>query len=378
MTKTDVLPNILMIAASEQDANLYYATRFIAPDSFAFCRIRGKKYLLMSDLEVDRARSQARVDHVLSTSRLATDYRKKYDKRPSYLDLIEEFLKGHEVKELLVPGNFPVEYLDPLRKRGFTIDYKSDPFFEERTVKSPEEIRAIEKAIRHTEDAVGKAIHAIRKSAIKKGKLYSGGELLTCERLKKIINVSLMENDCIAAHSIVSCGIDCVDPHNEGSGTVYANQSIIMDIFPRDSHSRYFADFTRTVVRGRASDKLKKMYAAVKEGQEIAFKSIREGSDGSKTHATIQARFDELGFKTGMMNGRMQGFFHGTGHGLGLEIHEAPRVSLGKDILKAGHVVTVEPGLYYEDAGGVRLEDVVVVTKTGCKNLTRFPKVLEV
>ena len=377
MTKTNGPKNILMIAASEHDANLYYATRFIAPDSFAFCRIHGKSYVLMSDLEVDRARAQARADHVLSTSRLAADYRKKYDKRPTYLDLIEEFLKSHSVKELLVPGNFPAEYLDPLRKRGFTVDYKSDPFFEERTVKTPEEIRAIEKALRHTEEAVGKAVQTIRKSVIKKGKVYSAGGLLTCERLKKIINVSLMEHDCIAAHSIVSCGMDCVDPHNEGSGTVYANQSIIMDIFPRDSHSRYFADFTRTVVRGRASDQLKKMYAAVKEGQEIAFKSIREGADGSKIHAAIQTRFDELGFKTGVMNGRMQGFFHGTGHGLGLEIHEPPRVSLGKDILKEGQVVTVEPGLYYEDAGGVRLEDVVVVTKTGCRNLTRFPKILE-
>jgi len=158
---------------------------------------------------------------------------------------------------------------------------------------------------------------------------------------------------------------------------LYANQSIIMDIFPRDSQSRYFADLTRTVVRGKASPKLKKMFEAVKEGQQIAFKSIRDGTDGSMIHTAIQNRFEALGFKTGVQNGRMQGFFHGTGHGLGLEIHEPPRISLGKDILKTGQVVTVEPGLYYEDAGGIRLEDDVVVTKTGCFNLTRLPKILE-
>jgi len=151
-----------------------------------------------------------------------------------------------------------------------------------------------------------------------------------------------------------------------------------MDIFPRDSKSRYFADFTRTVVRGKASKKLRAMYKAVDEGQKIGFKMIRAGVDGGKVHAAIHSRFKELGFHTGIKNGRMQGFFHGTGHGLGLDIHEAPRVSPGRNILKTGHVVTVEPGLYYEGIGGVRLEDVVVVTKTGCRNLTKFPKYLEV
>jgi Xaa-Pro aminopeptidase len=141
--------------------------------------------------------------------------------------------------------------------------------------------------------------------------------------------------------------------------------------------SRYYADLSRTVVRGKASPKLKRMFAAVKEGQETAFRMIRAGADGSLIHQAIQRRFNELGFPTGEINGRMQGFFHGTGHGVGLEIHEPPRISVGRDILKAGQVVTVEPGLYYEDAGGVRLEDMVVVTGKGCRILNRLPKILE-
>lgn len=370
--------NILIIAASEQDANLYYATRFIAPDPFAFAQVGGKKYLFMSDLEVDRAKSQAKVDHILSLRDLSRAYEKKHQKKPRYPDLLEDFLKSKGAADLLVPGNFPIEHLDPLRKRGFRIEYKPDPFFEERTVKTKEEIRAITKALRFTEQAVRRAVQTVKKSVIRRGKLYLNGEVLTSEAVKKIINVSLMENNCIASHSIVACGIDGVDPHNEGSGPLYANRSIIMDIFPRDSESRYFADLTRTVVRGKASPKLKKMFEAVVEGQKIAFRQIREGADGSKIHSHIQNYFEKLGFKTGVQGGRMQGFFHGTGHGLGLEIHEAPRISPGKNILKAGQVVTVEPGLYYEDAGGVRLEDDVVVTKTGCVNLARLPKILEV
>ena len=132
------------------------------------------------------------------------------------------------------------------------------------------------------------------------------------------------------------------------------------------------------MVRGKASPELKKVYAAVREAQSIAFKMIRHGIAAKKIHAAIQDRFTHLGFKTGSKDGRMQGFFHSTGHGLGLNIHESPRIGPGDDILKAGQVVTVEPGLYYKGVGGVRLEDVVVVTKKGCKNLTKFPRQLEI
>lgn len=378
MKKTKNHQNILIVAASEHDANLYYATRFIAPDPFVFFSIRGAKHLLMSDLEVDRAKHQADVDQVHSTSKLAQAYRKKTGERASYIDLISDFAKQRRVRQLLVPSNFPISFADPLRKRGFRVEYKGNPFFERRTVKNPKEIQAITGAIRHVETAVGLAIQTLKKSVTRRGKLFYCGEKLTSESIKKIINVSLMENDCIASHSIVSCGAHAVDPHDEGSGPLYANQSIIMDIFPRDSKSRYFADFTRTVVRGKATPKLKRMYQAVREGQEIAFRSVRAGADGNAIHQAITKRFEELGFKTGVQNGRMQGFFHGTGHGLGLDIHEEPSISGRRDILRAGHVVTVEPGLYYADAGGVRLEDVVVVTATGCRNLTRFPKFLEI
>lgn len=370
--------NILFIAASEQDANLYYATRFIAPDEFIFAQINGKKILLMSDLEVDRARDQAEVDEVVSLSKLRADYEKKNGQKPLYLDLIDFFFKSRGANHFLVAGNFPLEYADALRKRNYTLEVRPEPFFEERTVKTNKEIVYIQQAIRHTEAAVGEAIKVLKKSIIKRGKLYFNGSTLTSEKIKQVINVHLMQNGLIGAHSIVACAHHAVDPHNQGSGPIFANESLIMDIFPRDSESRYFADFTRTVVRGKAKPKLKKMYDAVYGGQEIAFRDLKAGVDASAVHSKIHKYFESLGFKTGISNGRMQGFFHGTGHGLGLDIHEAPRFGGVSQVLKPGHVITVEPGLYYEDAGGVRLEDVVVITKTGCKNLTRFPKVLEI
>jgi Xaa-Pro aminopeptidase len=188
----------------------------------------------------------------------------------------------------------------------------------------------------------------------------------------------MMERDCVAQHTIIAPGVQAVDPHNEGSGPLRANEPIVMDVFPQHATSRYFADITRTVVKGKASPKVRKMFDAVKAGQEIAYRMIKDGVDGAAVHAAILDSFERQGFTTGEQGGRMQGFFHGTGHGVGLEIHEPPRVSQKADSLKAGMVVTVEPGLYYLDAGGMRLEDMVVVRRDHCEVLTKAPKILEV
>lgn len=370
--------NLLIIDSSEKNADLYYATKFTAPDAFVFARIRGKKYLLVSDLEIDRAKKEARVDKVFSTARLAAEYKQKHKKACSFAELILYFLKKHKVKSVLVPGDFPVRYYEPLQRAGLRVCYKNGLFFEGRLIKTQAEIAAITRALRATEKAAGEAIKVLKRSVIRKDKLYFRGKILTSEILKKVIHRTLLENGCAGEHTIVSCGGQSIDPHHRGSGPLEAHQPIVMDIFPRDERTLYYADFTRTVVRGKASPRLKKMYAAVKEAQNIAFGMIRNGIASKKIHKAIQARFTQLGFKTGVQGGRMQGFFHSTGHGLGLEIHEPPRVSVGNDVLKKGQVITVEPGLYYKSAGGVRLEDVAVVTKKGCINLTKFQRKLEI
>lgn len=369
---------ILIIAASERDSNLYYATQFLAPDPFIFTEIRGRKILLMNELELDRAREQASVHEVIPTSKIVGKLRKSGVKSITAAEMVHFLLKERGVNQLLVPADFPIEYADALRRKGYHIRHKEDPFYEKRLIKSKKEVEAITQTQRQTERAVGEAIRILKKAKIKGRYLIYRGKRLTSEDIKQVINVTLMESGCIAAHTIVSCGKQCVDPHNQGSGPLFAHESIIMDVFPHSSESRYFADMTRTVVCGKASEKLKKMYRAVRAGQDIAFNQIRDGADGQRIHDAIFSYFEQLGFRTGEIGGRMQGFFHGTGHGVGLDIHEPPRISRGRNILHAGEVVTVEPGLYYLDAGGVRIEDMVLITKTGCTNLTKFPKILEI
>jgi Xaa-Pro aminopeptidase len=373
---------ILIIAASEVDSNLYYAARFLAPDPFIFFWERmngeaGEKFLLMSDLEIDRAKSESSVDRVLSYSLYEERAQKKGIERPSLVDVLDQALSERGLRALLVPGTFPLEYADRLREKGYLLQTKPEPFFEERAVKSPRELEHIRETQRHTEEAVHAAMDILRRSEIRGELIYFEGKTLTSEAIKQVINLRLMEKDCVAQHTIVSCGDDACDPHNQGSGPLKAHLPIIFDVFPRSSRTRYFADMSRTVVKGRASDSQKELYRTVLDGQEIAFRGIRDGASGREIHGAISRLFEERGFKTGMMNGRMQGFFHGTGHGLGLDIHEPPRISKVDWTLKKGEIVTVEPGLYYPGVGAVRIEDMVLVGEKDCTNLTSFPKELE-
>ena len=367
----------LFVAASEQDSNLYYATKFIAPDSFIYMEIKGERLLVMSDLEMDRARAQASVDRVLSYSELEQKAKAQGIKDPTTVDIVHVVLKEFKIRRLLVPANFPFIHATRLQELGYSLKPKRDPFYEQRVVKTADEIRHIEAAQRATEEAVAAAFETVRRSTIEGGWLHLDGEVLTSERIKKLINVKLMERDCVAQHTIVVGGEQACDPHNEGSGPLPAGRSIIFDVFPRSATSRYFADMSRTVVRGAPTPDLKRLYQTVKDAQEEAIEKVKDGADGMKIHQGICARFDKAGYKTGVVNGRMQGYFHGTGHGVGLDIHEAPRISRTGSLLQEGHVVTVEPGLYYPGLGAVRIEDMVLVTKDGCRNLTDFPKLFE-
>jgi Xaa-Pro aminopeptidase len=364
----------LFIAASEQDSNLYYATKFMAPDPFIYLEIKGERVLVMSDLEMDRAKAQAQVDRVLSYSEVEGKAKAKGIKAPTTVDIVHMVLKEFKIRQLLVPADFPFIHATRLQELGYSLKPKRDPFYEQRVVKTAEEVRHIEEAQRATEDAVA-AVHAmLRRAEIKGEQLWLDRAPVTSEGIKQRINVALMERGCIAQHTIVAGGEQACDPHNEGSGPLPAHRSIIFDVFPRSATTRYFADMSRTVVRGTPSPELVKLYQTVKDAQEEAITKIKDGADGMKIHQGICARFEKAGYKTGMVNGRMQGYFHGTGHGVGLDIHEAPRISRTGSLLQEGHVVTVEPGLYYPGLGAVRIEDMVLVTRDGCRNLTNFPK----
>lgn len=369
----------LIIASSELDANLYYATRFVVPDPVVYFEIGGKKHLVLSDLELDRGRLQAQVDlfHSLSDLSKLIPASLKGKGIPAYALVVHALFKQKKIKRLIVPSNFPAQYYVALTKLGYQLTVKSEPFFEKRLVKTLIEKKNIRHALAQVETALSDTLKFLHHAKIKGNRVYHGKELVTSELLQDKINSRLMELGCVANHTIVASGVQGSLPHHEGSGPIVPHTPIIFDIFPRHAASRYHADMTRTVVKGKPSDMVKKMYKAVLEANLKAQSVVRSGVTGKFVHETAVKCLQEKGFKTGPMDGCMQGFIHSTGHGLGLDVHELPSVSVQGGPLKAGNVVTVEPGLYYKKHGGIRLEDVVYVTKNGSEPLTHFPHQLE-
>ena len=368
----------LVYAASETDADILYPTGFFAPDPFLFVQSGARRLMVMSDLELDRARRQARVRRVLSWSAFAK--RLEASKRKATpAAVIREVLRGLRLRRVEVPRSFPVGLARDLEGLGIRVRAAPDPFWPERERKRTDEVRAIVEALRAAEAGLEAGLGALRSCRIgRDGFLRRDGRRFNAEDLRSVVNNAIMARGCVPAHTICAPGDQAVDPHEEGHGPIRAHEPVVMDIFPRSERTGYFGDLTRTVVRGRARERLKEVHELVEEGVRLGHRRLRPGADGPSIHREIHALFESRGYRTGMKDGRMQGFFHGTGHGLGLQIHEAPSISARPSTMRPGHVVTVEPGLYYLGLGGVRIEDVALVTAGGSRNLTRLPKRLEV
>ena len=377
MSKTKAKQTRLIVAASETDADMLYATKFWAPDPFIFLERNGKRTLVLSDLEIDRGRKQADADEFVMFSELEREVQGKAPKAPCYERVLAHFLKKRGVRSATVPANFPLRYAEELAANKIHVRSTNGIFWPEREAKSDKEVEMMGHALRITEKGLKRAIEVLKQSKPASGKrLRWNGKTLTSEMLRAEIDSAILRAGGIPNGTIVAGRDQACDPHERGFGPLYADSLIILDVFPRDAKTGYFGDMTRTVLRGRASDAQRKLWATVKAGQALALKKIRAGVDGMTIHKAIQEFFAKRRFPTEIRKGRRVGFFHGTGHGLGLEIHEHPR--LQKVTLKDRQVLTVEPGLYYPGLGGVRLEDVVLVTKNGCRILSRFPKQLEI
>jgi len=367
----------LIVAPSDTDADMLYATRIFIGDPFIFLQQNGKRTLVLSDLEIDRAKKNAKADEFVMFSQLEREVQGKAKKAPPYEKVLAHFLTKRGVRRAKVPANFPLGFANEIKQKGIALETSEGLFWPAREKKTAEEIRLLERALRITETGMKRGMEILKASKPGAGKkLKWSGKTLTSEILRAEIDSAILRAGGVPTNTIVAGGDQACDPHERGFGPLQANSLIILDIFPRDAKTGYWGDMTRTVVRGRASEQQRKLWEAVKAGQALALKRIKAGVDGMSVHKAITELFDRRGFPTEVRNGRRVGFFHGTGHGLGLEIHEYPR--LQKVTLKAGQCLTVEPGLYYPGIGGARIEDVVIVEKDGCRILSKFPKQLEI
>jgi Xaa-Pro aminopeptidase len=377
MSKRKKNESRLIVAASEHDPDMLYATKFFVPDPFIFLEQNGKRTIVLSDLEIDRARKQVQADEIVSYSQFEREVQGKQKKAPPFEKVMSHFLRKRGVRSAVVPANFPLGYAEELSAHKIRLRATNGLFWPEREAKSDDELQLMRRALAITEKGLARAMEVLGASKSGPGKKLSwSGQTLTSEILRAEIDSAILRAGGLPANTIVAGGDQACDPHERGFGPLKADSLIILDIFPRDAKSGYFGDLTRTVVRGRASDEQRRLWETVREGQTLVLKKMKPGVDGLDLHNEVNKFFTDRGFPTEVRDGRQVGFFHGTGHGLGLEIHEFPRFQ--KTVFKPGQVLTVEPGLYYPGIGGARVEDVVVVTKTGTRMLSRFEKRLEI
>lgn len=365
--------SILLYAASSHNADQLYFGQVSVPDAFISFTSGRKKCAVVNGLEFGRVKRDSAFDLVFPLEDLLQQAKKRYpDRKITAAEVIATLAREHGIKQFVVPEDFPAGLATRLTQLDVAIEVADGPIFPQREIKSDAEAAAIREGNRCSAAGIAAAEKVLRASTIKGGKLYHEGAVLTSERLKMAIEIACIEAGSVSIDTIAAGGDQACDPHHRGSGPLRPNELIIVDVFPRVTASGFYGDMTRTFLKGRASEAQRALVASVREAQLAALKTIKAGVNGKKVHEEVTAVFTRAGYETKRTEQGSIGFFHGTGHGLGLEIHEPPRMNSSDYRLKRGSVVTVEPGLYYPGLGGCRIEDVVQVTDTRPKLLSKF------
>lgn len=363
----------LLYADSERNADALYFSNVNVPDAFIAFGCRGKKYGVVNALEFGRLKRNSDFDVILPLERYLEQARDKWpDNRPGPAEVVALIAREFKQREFLVPFDFPTGLALKIDALGVKLVVAEGPLFPEREIKTPDQAAAIREGNRCAALGFAAVERILRGSKIRGRDLLYRGSRVTSESLKFAVESACLEAGAISSHTIIAGGDQGCDPHETGTGPIRANELLIVDIFPRVIATGYHGDMTRTFLRGRASDAQKALVGAVRDAQKAAFKAIRTGVNGHDVHDKVIEVFESRGYETKATPKGSVGFFHGTGHGLGLEVHEPPRVNSSDYRLKRGSVVTVEPGLYYPGLGGCRIEDVVQVTDTAPKMLSRY------
>jgi Xaa-Pro aminopeptidase len=382
MKRTEPLDRLLdkedfdafLMREKSDDADMYYLTQFLRSDPFIYLRQGGESTIIVSQLEYSRAKDEAEVDNVVSTREFDLE-----DAEDRSKELLEQVVDRFDLERVAVPEEFPLKLGDELREH-IELEPVETPVMEARNTKEPEEVEKLKGAQQATEEAMRNVKSMIENADVEDGELFLEDELLTSERVKRETRKFLLEKDCSTPEGmIVACGDDSTKPHSTGSGVIRAAEPIVVDIFPQHE-SRYFGDMTRTFVKGEMSRELQKMKEAVEVARKAAFDVLEYGADvdASEVHDAVCDVFEEKGFDTLRQGDIESGFIHSTGHAVGLELHESPGISENEEELKAGNVLTIEPGLYIPGVGGVRIEDMILLKEDGYENFNSMIRDVEV
>lgn len=353
---------------------LYHRIRFSVGDPAALIEEPSGSTLILRDIEMKRARQQARANEVRCPADFTPKDGLSGDRETATAQSLAECLVQKGIEEVEVDRTLPQSFAHELALRSIKCHYNPNLGVTERRAKDAQEIEWLKHAQTVTAATITRACQLVaRAEASAKGELLHDGTPLTSERLRGMIDVWLLEQNFSNPGSIVAGGPQAADCHHHGHGPLLTEQPIIIDIFPCDKATLYNGDCTRTVVHGQIPPLVSEMHAAVVAANAAGTAATKAGVTGEQVHRATIAVLEEKGFRTDRTPGAVEGdrpaMPHGTGHGIGLEVHEPPLLDFKGPELVIGDALTIEPALYSTAVGGVRVEDLVVVTKQGCESL---------
>ena len=376
-TNTPAKPDspFLIAGIPAKNLALYHQIRFLAGDPAALIHIPGNgNNLLIRDIEAARAKAHARADHVHIPDDFAPPSGLSGDRETATAQATAEFIRRAGISSIRVDRSLPMSTVHELNLAGITLKYDPDLGVLDRRVKDAQEIAHLREAQLVTEAAIEMACTTIaRATAGKDGILQHEGADLTSERVHAMLDAFLLARGYANDISIVASGPTGADCHNRGEGPIRTGESVIIDVFPRNKTTLYNGDCTRCVVHADIPEEIARMHAVVLEAKAAATAATRAGSSGDAVHAAttkvITAHGYEMGLPIESDPPSRCAMVHGTGHGIGIDVHEPPLLDVGGPELLAGDALTIEPGLYQPNLGGIRIEDMVIVTESGCDNL---------
>jgi Xaa-Pro aminopeptidase len=361
---------LLLHADTERSADLFHAIPFTIIDPFMYVEWEDRRAAVISVLDGDKVR-EAGIE-VFDPSRFGNDelLSQGLSRLEVDIQVTVRACRDLGIEEAVVPPEFPVAYADALRAGGIELDVDAERFALRRRIKTRAQLDGIRRAQKAADAAMAEAAKL----------LHALPEGLSCERVRAAMIDVCDELGCdLPPDVIVSHGPQSAVGHESGFGEIKAGEPVVVDIWPRDRRSRCWADMTRTFVAGggEPSEELRTFWELSRESLRAVTRMVRAGADCRAIYDASCEPFEAAGQKTQRTKepGKplQEGYYHGLGHGVGLEVHERPGLGRSPDTLMAGDVITLEPGCYRPGFGGVRLEDIVVVTDDGCELLTDFP-----
>jgi Xaa-Pro aminopeptidase len=371
--------DVLIYGDTLRSPELRHEVHVPIPDPFLYAEQGDRRIVVLHSLEIPRVRVGQPELEIIAPEQLGSDelYSQGLKGWEIYLELAVRACRELGIVSAAVPASLPVGLADHLRANGIELTVDRHLFDNRRRSKNETELRGIRKAQKACEAALDASRELLRRAQPNGAGLEVDGRPLTCERLKRLIDEVFADHDVEGSDMIVSHGAQTAVGHNEGSGQIAPNEPIVFDLFPRDKATGCYADMTRTYVVGDPPDEVKDWHRLVKEALDVSTADVKPGMNGRRLFEKVCDIFDGAGYKTQLHKepGEVleDGFFHSLGHGIGLEVHELPSLGrVGQDLIP-GDVVTVEPGLYRSGYGGVRLEDLVLVTDDGYEVITDYP-----